>query len=208
MRPLSLICSSLEDEVLLRAGYCGVFSSEQAFINNFTDYKRFVQSYLSGKVANSANYAQECYSDSDTSGSLDCAGFVMDRIPSIVNNTANCPFSSDRCRSNTTNLFVSTSLIDTHDAFGLNSPSDERVLFRSSLHCSPLITQGHTSSHQSAYGNFTRYHYGSNAGQFLNSTQSKTEGTFEIKDVETQYGLDASESGSEYPISWKSYPIN
>lgn len=139
-------------------------------------------SYLAGQSSNAANYAQQCYSAS-TSRTFDCTTFVEPRLPTTVDNGAPCPFADNMCRSNDSNIRLNTGYIDTREHLGINSPQDQKILFRGTLECAPLITQGFSEDVTlSEAGNFTRYFYGKTV--LYNTTGNFTD---EAPSVESQY---------------------
>ncbi|TGJ80760.1 hypothetical protein E0Z10_g8000 [Xylaria hypoxylon] len=208
---LPLLSASAGDEVLLLPGVCGSFDTT-AISSNLTEYNELYRPIFSRRITSAANYAQQCYSNS--SGTLGCTGLTKDRIPSVVQFNATCPFHEDICRSKTSNLFLDTGYVNSHDYFGLNGPGNERVSYRSTLHCAPLVTKGYTTTKQSADGNYTSYHHG-----FLMvgtvSNQSLSDDLYMIEDIKRQYQIDIFEDklhlrhGRDYQIqSFQCSPFN
>ncbi|KAI0401872.1 hypothetical protein F4802DRAFT_393586 [Xylaria palmicola] len=111
------------------------------------------------RISNAANYAQQCYSRNST-GRIDCGRFVAKRIDADVDTEAGCPFEDNVCRLKSGNIRIDSGYMDSHKHFGLNSPTDQRMLVRKVLHCAPLTTTGYSSQINLAIGNVTLYHYG------------------------------------------------
>ncbi|KAI2615186.1 hypothetical protein GGR54DRAFT_632289 [Hypoxylon sp. NC1633] len=127
----SQISTRIGDEVLVSGQNCGVFNLQVKIIND------------------AANYAHQCYSAAD-GGRVGCDRFK-----------ATCPFSSSICRDGSANLRINSGYRDSHTDLGLNAPSNQRVLWRNVIQCSPLKTKGFTSQRTTTAPNMTLYHYGS-----------------------------------------------
>ncbi|KAI1129747.1 hypothetical protein F5Y10DRAFT_276535 [Nemania abortiva] len=201
---LPTLSASTGNEVLLLPRKCGsVNFTEIAY--NVTEFYELLQPLLANQITNAANYAQQCYSNS--TGTLGCTGFTKDRIPSIVQFNAECPFHETVCRSKTSNLFLDTGYINSHNFFGLNSPLENRVLYRKTLQCAPLVTKGYTSTWRSSTANYTRYHHGS----FIiveASNSSLSNGLYMIEDVASQYRTSFDLRGTPYPIPNRNYLVD
>ncbi|PHH90118.1 hypothetical protein CDD83_4464 [Cordyceps sp. RAO-2017] len=154
----SQLSTGIGNAVLLDSSRCGYPASMNRLANVDRDVTFNLLSYYTQHLADSANYAQQCYS-AERSGMFDCAFFVKDRLPTTVNGQAPCPFESSLCRSNTSNLLLDTGLLDSQH-LGLNSPPDERFLFRLVLHCAPLVTEGYSLGFLSPSHAVTEYYYG------------------------------------------------
>jgi hypothetical protein len=74
--------------------------------------------------------------------------------------------------------------MDSNLHLGLNSPDNQKVLWRHVLHCAPLITKGFTSQNKTD-GNLVRYHYGSYDGPAGHKNY-----VYEVEDVEAQYSYE------------------
>lgn len=154
----SQISTIVGNEVLIKSSNCGYTKRE------LDDSVRFqVLAYEAAKISNAANYAQQCYKVNDT-GFLGCGRFVTKRVGKQVDTEAGCPFADHLCRKESANLRIDSGYIDSHTILGLNAPLDERILFRSVLHCAPLTTTGYTDEKNTSLGTLTLYHYGSIIG--------------------------------------------
>lgn len=155
-----LMSTPAGNEVLIDSKHCGYTLSPARTQPGFW----YSDMFLAERVNNAANHAQRCYSN-NSDNDLGCGGFATNRLPSTVNVTASCPFSNEMCRNISTNIRFDTGYIDSHDDFGLNTPPDKRIKWRSILHCAPLVTKGFTSQRNvSSLGSVTFYHYGRLAG--------------------------------------------
>jgi hypothetical protein len=199
---LPLLSTSTGNEVLLLPGTCGWLNATKAFYN-VTEYFTLTRPLLSNQVVNAANYAQQCYSP-DSAGTLDCNGFVDNRIATAVQFDAPCPFDESMCRNKTSNIFLDTGYIDSHRQFGMNSPENERVLYRGTLQCAPLVTKGYTTTLETPTGNYTQYHH----GYFRADAEKQiiADGIYMIQDVATQYSV-GSNANNSYPIPSTNYRI-
>ncbi|KAK5629356.1 hypothetical protein RRF57_005071 [Xylaria bambusicola] len=200
---LPYLSSSAGDEVLLRPGRCGFLDT--SLITNATEYNVMVPPLIANLVTNAANYATQCYANS--SGTLNCTVFIRDRIPTLVQFNATCPFQESVCRGNTSNLLLDTGYVNSHDHFGINTPLKDRVLFRRTLHCAPLVTKGYTTTLRSSSGNYTRYHHGFFIVGPERSNNSLSDGLYMIEDLESQYRF-RNALGGLYPIPTKNYQID
>ncbi|KAJ2986767.1 hypothetical protein NUW58_g4872 [Xylaria curta] len=112
------------------------------------------------------NYAQQCYSASETVADCINTAFVRRELATSVDRNASCPFDTTVCSSNSSNIRLDSGFIDSHFDLGVNAPPDQRFLFRTVLHCAPLTTTGYRSSHtRSDNQTLSRYHYGITAYQ-------------------------------------------
>lgn len=134
----------------------------------------------STRMSNAANYAQQCYgndneNDNDnektrpasaSKGTMfDCTTFALKRLPAVINPDAPCPFNTLKNGSNichtSSNLELDTGYLDSHEHLGINSPNDERILFRQVTNCAPLRTAGYSRNYTGPRGlNYTGYYYG------------------------------------------------
>ncbi|KAI1368962.1 hypothetical protein F5Y08DRAFT_353496 [Xylaria arbuscula] len=200
---LPLLSSSAGDEVLLQPGRCGFLDS--GMITNATEYNLLIPPRTANLVSNAANYATQCYANS--SGTLGCTGFIKDRIPTLAQFNATCPFDESVCRNNDSNLFLDTGYVDSHDHFGLNTPAKDRILFRKTLHCAPIVNKGYTTFVQSPTGNFSRYHQGLFIVGPERSNNSLSDGLYMIEDLASQYKI-RNVLGGLYPIPTAIYQID
>lgn len=152
----SWISTALSNEVLISGDNCGIFNYFGSDILSAS----LVEPYKARQVANAENYAQQCYSSQSTS-MFDCTLFVKNHLPSYSDQEATCPFKPGMCRTGSSNLYLDSGFLDSGKHFGLNTAPSERILFRSVLHCAPLVTEGFTSTRNTTTANYTRYHYGS-----------------------------------------------
>ncbi|KAF2670197.1 hypothetical protein BT63DRAFT_231540 [Microthyrium microscopicum] len=98
--------------------------------------------YFARTLIGDTNYAQQCYMEN--SAAMDCPRFIKPSLSSIIDRNATCPFGGDICKAKYSNIRIDTGFLDSHDDFGINSPPEDRVLYRSVQVCAPLKTEGHT----------------------------------------------------------------
>ena len=131
----STVATSMGQEVLLRGSRCGSWRPgvEEDFI--------VFQPYLAKRTAWSMGYAQRCYRNN--ANSRDCAIFLQPRLQWTTDRNATCPFPGrdDICLSNFGNLRLDSGYIDSARDLGMNSPPENRFLYRSVVECAPLQTQ-------------------------------------------------------------------
>lgn len=179
----SQITSSVGTEVLVDGTQCGL-------LRNTVVGSVLSEIEMTRRMNNALNYAQQCY-NSNSSGLLDCKGFVTERIPLFVNEQAPCPFPGEICRDNASNLMLDTGFVNSHDHLGINSRPAERLFFRMTLQCAPLITSGFTTSHEGKYRNYTIYDYGTSAPSI-----GAFNGTHMSRSIESQYSFEHGEATS------------
>ncbi|KAK7949284.1 uncharacterized protein PG986_010170 [Apiospora aurea] len=193
----SQITSAMGNEVLINGKNCGVYGPP-SWAN--IDYPTMLasNSWLSTKLADAANYVQQCYATQGTS-MFDCNRFVVQNLPTETSDgNSACPFASDVCRDNATNIRLDTGYLDSNDHLGLNAPQDQRFLWRKVLSCAPLRTDGYTTSHIYENRSFTSYHYGSQVAQ----NQASVNYTYSVIELLSQYRQTERESaGINYRIS-------
>lgn len=148
------------NEVLLaHSNLCGTYSSDQSNKSNTTDWNTIVSPWFTNTVHTAAFYAMECYEKDSTVAN--CETYVRNRLfPQRVIRNASCPFQEKMCLSQDKNLLIDTGYLDSHNDFGLNTPTHDRFLYRKVTHCAPLVTEG-----------FVEYYVYPDAG--LNATQAR-----------------------------------
>ncbi|KAF7540014.1 hypothetical protein G7054_g1710 [Neopestalotiopsis clavispora] len=178
--------TAIGDEVLMNGNNCSIFYP--GAVENYTSAHAW-EIWTSKILNNAFNYAQRCYTSDGIGSTGACGTLVKDRLLSLQNASASCPFEDHICRSQSSNLILDSGYVDSHTDLGLNSPPDERILFRYkkdqlimrlTVHCAPLEVDGHTSSYTLFNVNYTRYNYGPNSGGKGNFTE-------QVRDLSSQY---------------------
>lgn len=170
----SHLSTGISNEVLLDGSSCGLVDGSGSGSGNA------MLSYAASVLFNAANYAQQCYS-ANTSRAFDCTKFVQPRLPSFNDRNAPCPFDSQICRSNSSNIYLDTGHLDSSQYLGINSPASQRIMFRSTLQCAPLTTDNYSDNITLPSGNFTRYYYGPS------HTFEDQNFTYQAPDLRSQY---------------------
>lgn len=172
----SWISSGIGNEVLLDGANCGIIDSSD---NVTAESSIIFAPYMSQLTSDASNYAQQCYT-ANTTGDFACTSYIKDHLQGTIDNAAPCPFDdSSLCRSNNSNLRLDTGFTDSSKDLGLNTPDDQRLLFRKVLHCAPLVTTGFVSNVSTSQGNFTRYWYG--------ATEGVGNYTHQVQNLDAQY---------------------
>jgi hypothetical protein len=151
------------NEVLLQGSRCGYIRP-----NLTSDSVRITNPQTSKMWASAANYAEDCYKQSNT-GFLNCGVLVAGNLPFTIVSNASCPFAAKLCHTNNSSLWLDTGYLDSNDHFGLNAPPSKRFQWRRVIHCSPLVTDGYRSFVQVGNSTVARYYYGQsplNKGNF------------------------------------------
>lgn len=176
----SQITTSAGTEVLVDGANCDLLVVNRTYDSNILEVD--VKSLWNEAL----NYAQQCY-NTESEGIFDCQGFVTERIPIFIDDQAECPFPHEVCRTNSSNLLLDTGFINTHDHLGINAPPSERLIFRSTLQCAPLVTAGFTSSYEGQARNYTLYNYG------ISGPGGKYNYTYKARSLEAQYSFEQGE---------------
>jgi hypothetical protein len=178
----STITTAVGDEVLIRSRYCGPIILNSTYADESTRNQ-----FNAEKVNNAANYAQQCYSAADGKGESSrttaCNKFVVSSLPTTANYTFDCPFQQKICLKPNNTLRLDTGYIDSHRDLGLNAPEGQRLGIRHVLQCTPLKTEGYTSSVIEANRGWTRYHYGNTT----TSAERAIDYIYEVDDINSQY---------------------
>jgi hypothetical protein len=142
-------------------------------------------SYISSRLNNAANYAEQCYNNNNGSGTLECNKFVTKFLPTAtIDRNATCPFPSNICRKAEGNIRLDTGYLDSNDHFGLNALGNQRFQWRYVMHCAPIQTEGYSTLVDN--GTWVRYHYGTSyVGPLDNVTT--IDYIHEVPSAETQY---------------------
>ncbi|OJD33670.1 cation diffusion facilitator family metal ion [Diplodia corticola] len=134
----SRISTTTGNQVMLSGGGCG---KVDIWDSPSTDLYRAYLPYMFQAISTSAGYAQECYLN-DLAG-VGCERFMKRNIAATVDRNATCPFSPDICKSQDSNLLIDTGFIDSRSDLGINTDQNGRFLYRRTLHCAPLVTEGY-----------------------------------------------------------------
>ncbi|KAI0551693.1 hypothetical protein F4679DRAFT_593131 [Xylaria curta] len=149
---------ALDNTVLLRPRSCGLVPD--TLLDVETQVNIF-NPWVAKQFTIASDYAQQCYSTSETLGDCLNTAFVRRELSSSVDDNAPCPFDETICSNKSSNIRLDSGLIDTHFDLGINAPPDQRFQFKTVLHCAPLTTNGYRSPYI-RWDNQTisRYFYG------------------------------------------------
>lgn len=178
--------------MLLDGINCAVFTHD--YTDESVDAVTIISPYISQITNSAANYAQQCYS-TNTTGLFDCTSLVTDHLPATVDNQAPCPFQDGICRSNSSNLRLDTGFLDSREDLGLNTPDEQRILYRQVLHCAPLDPTDFAVNVSTSRGNYTEYWYGPDP-----SIQNFT---FAIPDVDAQYAEQQDDDHRSWGVNFR-----
>lgn len=170
----SSISSRVGNEVLLHGNDCGVVNTSAQTPETIS----VLNGYVSQTFNNAVSYAQECYS-SNATGNLHCTNFIKAHLPGTMDDQASCPFQGGMCRSDKSNLLLDSGYLDSREHFGLNTPDNQRIFFRTTLHCAPVITEGFSKNVSTPVNNYTQYFYG--------PSLKNSKFTWQTEDMNAQY---------------------
>ena len=139
----SQVSTSMGNEVLLSGTNCGIPIMSS---NSTKDIWAYFLPYEVQRLVFSADYAQACYGNN--ADNKDCSTFLQKNLPWTSKHDIDCPFPGyDKiCRSNSTNLRLDTGYINSNFHLGINSPSEDRFLYRNIVECAPLNTEGYSEN--------------------------------------------------------------
>jgi hypothetical protein len=184
----SRISSGITNAVLLKGNNCAIVYTNGDGADNTTVQESLglFYPYTSQMVQSAAEYARQCYL-ANASSFLNCDTFVQSRLASSIDINANCPFDNAICRSSTSNLRLDTGVLDSREAFGVNSPDDERIGFRMALHCAPLKTEGFSNETSNYSRNYTQYYYGKPFSGSSSPVTAALPYTYKTRTLQEQY---------------------
>lgn len=172
----SRISTAVGDEILAKSDRCGFVYHKSDGSTEFA-----LRPLQAERLNDAVNYAQQCYG-STSSRMLDCNKFIIGRLPTaVIDYNASCPFQDSICRTNKSNIRLDTGLIDSNDHLGQNAPKDDRVGWRTVLHCAPLKTEGYKTSSIRNGTTWVEYNYASN------DTSQGSSVNYMIEDIDSQY---------------------
>jgi hypothetical protein len=184
--------TSIGDEVLIDGSNCSIFSTGSSPV--YEDFHE-LDIWYTNILSNARNYAQQCYTTDGATSTSTCGTLVKERLSSLQNTSASCPFKDQVCRTQSSNIILDSGYVDSHFDLGLNSPPDERILLRYRMHCAPLEVEGFISNVTINNVNYTRYNYGPNSAGKGNFTE-------QVLAQESQYvNGNFSPDGSEYRLT-------
>ncbi|KAK0625681.1 hypothetical protein DIS24_g11007, partial [Lasiodiplodia hormozganensis] len=154
----SKVATSLSSEALVSSPVCLTAPYQVADGSNvFTDQSSLIEAIQQAQFSHDlAIYAKECYSDRPMDAMTPCEKLVKPSLTIHSDTNAACPFKNNTlCRTNTSNIFLDTGLLDSHYDLGLNAPPEQRFMYRATTHCAPLNTHGRFEYNAVISGNDT-----------------------------------------------------
>jgi hypothetical protein len=169
------LSNAMGDEVLVSSPSCG---EELAYNHDKQKIPDRETLHRRRHVLNQ-NYADGCYGN-DMMG-MQCNLFRKQRLAYFQQHNLPCPFpGGDRiCKTTNGALRLQTEYINSNDDLGLNSRPEARHEWRTRIDCSPLKTEGYTTTGTQLLPDNTTsrelisYLYG-NGTRYLNATWQKT----------------------------------
>ncbi|KAF2429209.1 hypothetical protein EJ08DRAFT_661956 [Tothia fuscella] len=169
----SQISDSAGREVLLTGSSCAIINSTKSL--DVEDYATVLQPYRAQLLSDNVGRAQVCYRADATPEN--CPKFIQTSLDYTKATNGSCPFEDEICKSNSSNLILDTGFLDSQKHFGVNTPSNSRVSYRTVTHCAPLKLDGYAQISNSTPGVIDYYY-----GQFGSSNFS-----FDRPNVTYQY---------------------
>ncbi|KUJ06526.1 uncharacterized protein LY89DRAFT_790396 [Mollisia scopiformis] len=209
---LSSRLATVSSEVLVRSPNCGSWDAlmPAQLMANVTESVNYLVHRRENADLSMA-YVRDCFGGYQTSPQ--CNTFIRQELPFTTVNNASCPFNSKMCLGPENGAITfTTGLLDSLDDLGVNSQKD-RVLYRKSMTCSPIVTEGYTSNGSSSLNgrgyNYTALYYGPNLE--MNSSEPAFGGLPNATYVHTDYkslalGFDYNLENERYSLETMQYP--
>lgn len=126
----SAVAKAAGNETLIHSKNCGFAKFPDTLDPTFSKLLRVM--HLSQSAA---GYARACYGDVDNL--LQCTTYPQRQIKYETLRNVTCPFEPHRCLNNLAVAF-DTGELDTFKVFGVNSPPNERLIYRRLTTCAPI----------------------------------------------------------------------
>lgn len=133
---------STANEVLISGHDCGALPTGEVSETDGTQSVEPFMQYMTQLGIDSFSYATQCYGKTRIQRAGACNTFTQATLPFKADKNASCPFGAEICESNTGNLLLESSNLDSFAELGLNV--NPRFTLRAKTHCAPLRTQGYT----------------------------------------------------------------
>jgi len=162
----SIFCSRLLTaegrEVLISSRDCSQYSTE-CRTDPFAS-TNILMPHLAQRALTYSNYARHCYKDKSPESSEDCRPFVTRRLQRTITRNASCPFEERMCKGTSTTIRLDTGYLESQANLGINTPHEDRFLYRLVQQCAPIVADGFSAVYQppNATEGFQimRYYYG------------------------------------------------
>lgn len=122
-------------EVLVRSPNCGNWTT------NSTRLFYSFQSKVLNDTVSAATYARACYGG--PTNTLECNRYQTPSLPYTREEHDACPFSDEICPAGARVFTLDTGNISSHDHFGINTPTQDRILYRRKTTCVPVKKTGY-----------------------------------------------------------------
>ncbi|KAK7408105.1 hypothetical protein QQX98_009760 [Neonectria punicea] len=129
-------------EVLIESPSCGWWKA------SFDDDVAFASTEVANRTREAVQYADTCYETSESDAPSDvCDNFLMKRKLKWTGSSNTCPFEEGMCIGDADSpaFEMKTTLLDSHEHFGMNSPKQGRFAIRATTTCSPLNVRAWSS---------------------------------------------------------------
>lgn len=136
--------------MLSRSPYCGFYDMD--YVASFPDSRTVGmpdqatvewRAYMQTRLSRTQHYYEFC-------GALPsgCRDLPYQHIPWSTSREPDCPFDSSLCHPDVQAMKFDTGLLSSHEHFGINSQSSDRIYFRKVMTCTPLNITGYTTDWQ------------------------------------------------------------
>lgn len=193
----SKIATAMGHEVLISSRICG-FNDIAGY--DYLDMLRYFFPIQSSQLVSASSYASQCYARNTEDDN--CLQYVKLRLPTTINRNATCPFQEKVCKLKQGNIVLDTGFIDSHHDLGVNTPAEDRVLFRMITSCAPLRTEGFKRSapRNDSELNFTYYSYGPTYSEQFRQDPLRQGATYLYPEVSVKEFHDLEPGSEDYTI--------
>lgn len=135
-------------DVLLRSDLCGIWHLTAADLSWGAESSPTQVEWnaeQSQRIMKSAQFVTECYKSTSLA---DCNMFGPRLVKYTTSTHTDCPFDPTMCLQNST-VQLDSGEIDSLFDLGINSRPSDRITFRKTMECSPIVTEGFTQVYTS-----------------------------------------------------------
>ena len=125
-------------DVLVRSPNCGNWTL------NTTELILGFHTKTLNDTVSAATYARACYAG--PSNVLECNQYPVQSLPYSKTENVSCPFADGMCLKNSPAIAFDTGNISSHDHFGINAQMKDRIIYRRTTTCAPIISAGFQTS--------------------------------------------------------------
>jgi hypothetical protein len=152
----SMIWTTAGDRFLVQNGACGRLHADEGSMDSLLLLNR----YWIGRIEEASIYERQCYSSPSNSGR--CEKLPIPRLAWTMQDSA-CPFTDPNlCADDAVAVRMDTGYINSNSDLGVNARSEDSIVYRKVVTCSPLKTHFSVLANNDPADRVVRYWYGRN----------------------------------------------